>query len=129
MPVPIDEIASDQRVRLINPSRGLVVAARVRLALGPWSRARGLLGGPPLASDEALLLRPCNAVHTFFMGYAIDVLFVGSDGVVLAVRPAMGPWRMTRWVAGARATIELPAGTLATTGTAVGDQVAFESVE
>jgi uncharacterized protein len=71
-----------------------------------WARARGLLGRPPLAANEALLLRPCRAVHTFFMRYPIDVVFLDRVGNVVAVREALRPWRVA-FAPRARAALEL----------------------
>lgn len=73
------------------------------------ARAGGLLVRPPLGTDEALWLSPCNSVHTAFMGYAIDVIFVGGDGRVMRVADRLAPWRMAGcW--GAAGALELRAG-------------------
>lgn len=84
---------------------------RVRLADRWFSRLRGLLGRPPLAPGEGLLLRPCASVHTCFMGYPLDLVFLDRDLQVLATRACVRPWRG----AGHRrayATLELPGGSL-----------------
>lgn len=82
---------------------------RVILAQHFWPRLVGLLGRRGLAADEALFLSPCNNVHTFFMRFAIDVVFVDQHGVVLSVVPALGPWRIAAaWRA--HACLELAAG-------------------
>lgn len=112
-------------VRAINQTRGVVLAEDVRLALGPWTRLRGLLGTAPLEPGAGLLLRPCNAVHTCFMGYVIDVLFLDEGGRVLGLRADLRPWRFTSIYSAALATLELPAGVLGRSGTVVGDEVAF----
>lgn len=82
---------------------------RVMHAASFRSRLLGLLALPRLQPGEALALRPCASVHTCFMRYAIDVLYVDRDGVVLKVVPALKPWRFSAcW--GARTTLELAAG-------------------
>jgi uncharacterized membrane protein (UPF0127 family) len=68
--------------RLINRTRGLVLATRVAPALDSASRRRGLLGRTGLDPSEALAIAPSNAVHTFGMKFPIDVLFVSRDGTV-----------------------------------------------
>jgi uncharacterized protein len=57
-------------------------------------RARGLLFRPPLVADQALLLRPCRAVHTFFMRYAIDIVFLNRRAEVIKLVEALRPWRI-----------------------------------
>jgi uncharacterized membrane protein (UPF0127 family) len=70
---------------------------------------RGLLGRRGLESGEGLLLRPAASIHTLFMRFPIDVVFVARDGEVLKVVAALPPWR-TAAARGAKAVIELPAG-------------------
>ena len=124
-PVALSALRAGQRVRAVNQTRGGVLAEDVRLALGPWTRLRGLLGTAPLQSGEGLLLRPCSAVHTCFMGYAIDVLFLDDGGRVVGAHAELVPWRFTPIHGAALATLELSAGALARSGTVLGDEVAF----
>jgi uncharacterized membrane protein (UPF0127 family) len=107
---------------------GEVVCERCLVADSPWPRMRGLLGRRGLESGEGLLLRPTGSVHTFFMRFPIDVVFVDRDWKVLSVRHELRPWR----VAGARgavAALELPAGAAAAAGIAEGDVLALEAHE
>ena len=72
-------------------------------------RLRGLLGKPPPAPGHALLITPCVSVHTAFMRYPIDVVFVDRHGCILKVIEALPPWRAAAgWRA--RHTLELAAG-------------------
>jgi uncharacterized protein len=73
----------------------------------------GLLGGPPPAPGDALVLPGAAQVHTVGLGFAIDVAFCGADGTVLHVVEGMRPGRLSRWVRGAVHAIETPAGALA----------------
>jgi uncharacterized membrane protein (UPF0127 family) len=88
---------------------GTVVCERCLLAETPLARVRGLLGRSGLSSGEGLLLRPAGSVHTAFMKFAIDVVFLDRDLRVLKVVPELVPWR-TAACRGARAVLELPAG-------------------
>lgn len=97
-------------VGLVVPSSGRVIATR--WATTPAQRARGLLGGPPPAPGEALVIEPARQVHTFGMRYSIDVCFCDRYWRVLHVVQAMRPRRMTRWVARAHFAIETRAGEL-----------------
>jgi uncharacterized membrane protein (UPF0127 family) len=80
---------------------------------------RGLLGRSGLEQKEGLLLKPCGSVHTLFMRFPIDVVFLDRDLSVVAVRPELVPWRTAR-ARGAKVTLELAAGEAARLGIAPG---------
>jgi len=84
-------------------------ALRVLYAQSFLARLLGLLALPPLRPGEALVLKPCASVHTFFMRYAIDVVYLGRDKRVIKVVPALAPWRVSA-CPGAHATLEFAAG-------------------
>lgn len=107
---------------LDNVSTRCVVADRLLTAFDSASRRQGLLGRDGLPADSALIIAPSNAVHTFFMRFPIDILFVGRDGRVIKVRSTVRPWRMTAALR-AFAVIELPAGSLARSNTTAGDSL------
>ena len=86
-----------------------VVCERCLLAETPLARMRGLLGRRGLDSGEGLLLRPASSVHTFFMRFPIDVVFLDRHGVVKRVAEHVRPWR-TVGCRGAKAVVELAAG-------------------
>ena len=83
---------------------------------------RGLLGRHALELDEGLLLRPAASIHTAFMRFPIDAVFVDDEGRVLRVADRIKPWR-TAAAKGAKAVIELPAGTAALAGIAPGQRL------
>lgn len=85
-------------------------------------RAAGLLRTPRLGSGEGLWLAPCRSVHTCFMRYPIDALFVDRNRTVLHA-VTLKPWRFSRWVRRSCAVLELAAGTLERTGTRAGDRL------
>jgi uncharacterized membrane protein (UPF0127 family) len=80
---------------------------------------RGLLGRRGLESGDGLLLRPASSVHTFFMRFAIDVVFVSRHGEVLKVAKRVPAWR-TVACRGAKSVVELPAGEAGRRGVRVG---------
>ena len=92
-----------------------VLAHHVHAAFDSASRRNGLLGRTGL-DDEALILAPCSAIHTFFMRFPIDVIFADRDGRITRCVPHVRPWRITGALR-AFAAIELAAGTIARTGT------------
>src|SRR4051794_22793078 len=99
----------EDRTVILRGEAGRIVCERCQLADGPVSRARGLLGRSALAPGEGLLLRPAFSVHTFFMRFSIDIVFLDRSGEVVAVAESVRPWRTaTRFRA--RAVLELPAG-------------------
>jgi hypothetical protein len=89
---------------------------------------KGLLGRRALATGEALLLRPCSSIHTFFMRFAIDVVFLDRDGRVLKVVEHLVPWRAS-WCRGAREAIEVAAGATAQAGIEIGRRVQLAWVD
>ena len=89
--------------------------------LGP---ERGLLARGPLESGQGLLIDPCGSVHTLFMGYALDVVFLGSDWVVRKVSARVAPWRMAA-CSGAVRTLELGGDEASRAGIAPGMRLRF----
>lgn len=86
------------------------------------SRSRGLLGRDAMAREEGLWIVPCPMIHTFFMRFAIDVLFLDRGLRVVRVLEGLKPWRVSPWVFRAHSVLELAGGTLrGTVGT--GDQL------
>ena len=85
---------------------------------------RGLLGRRELPGGEGILLRPAGSVHTLFMRFAIDVVFLDHDLTVVGVVPGLRPWRASGR-RGAKAALELAAGEAARRGIARGDRLAL----
>lgn len=110
-------------IQIWNKTRGICLGDRVELADTFFSRLQGLLGRSGLAKGEGLIIEPCNSIHTFFMGFGIDVVFLDREQKVVAIYPELPPWRLTRMVLKATSVIEFPAGTLAGTGTSEGDVI------
>jgi uncharacterized protein len=86
-----------------------VVCERCVVAASALARMRGLLGRSSLAPGEGILITRTGSVHTLFMRFAIDVVFLDGDGGVRRVRADLAPWRAA-WSRGAKTTIELAAG-------------------
>ena len=79
---------------LMNSRSGAAIASSVELAMTSAERRRGLLGRDSMAPDSAIIITRCNAVHTFWMRFTIDVAFVDSSGTVKKVVEGLVPWRM-----------------------------------
>jgi uncharacterized membrane protein (UPF0127 family) len=112
-------------VSALNTTRGTVLGDQVRLAESGLTVIVGLLGERGLQRGDGLLIVPSQGVHTFGMLFTIDVIVLDNDWRVLAIRPDMRPFRMTRLYWKAAAVLELPAGTALATSTRVGDQLEF----
>ena len=111
----------------LNVTRHAVLAARLEWAGTSAARRTGLLGRESFAPGSGLYLVPCPWVHTFGMAFPIDVAFLARNGRVLALHAELRPNRLSRLVFRAEGALELPAGTLAATGTRVGDVVDFDT--
>jgi uncharacterized membrane protein (UPF0127 family) len=108
-----------------NRSRDAVLAENVRLADTPRSRRTGLLQHEALEADEGLWIYPTQAIHTFGMRFPIDVVFLDRSLRVKRIYHRLAPYRLTRFVWGAQSVLELASGSLASTGTTVGDELRF----
>jgi len=101
---------------------GSLLASRVEFALDSESRRRGLLGRDAFDRGSAIVIAPCGAIHTFFMRFAIDVVFVARDGRVLKTYEAV-PKRRIAFSFTAFAAIEFPAGAISGMHVTPGDIV------
>jgi len=108
IPVPF----AGMEERRLETDDGRLVAGHVEIAATPWRRFMGLMFRRQLPEGHGLALAPCNSIHMFFMRIPLDVAFLDGDGRVLRAYHGIRPWRVSRIVRGAKAAIELPAGTL-----------------
>jgi len=112
-------------LRAVNVTSGSVLAEAVEWAGTSEARRRGLLGRAGLAPGQGLYLVPCCWIHMFGMKFPIDAAFLDSRGRVVAMCHSLLPNRLSRPVPRSEGVLELPAATLAATGTRVGDTVQF----
>ncbi len=96
--------------RLVSKTTGKTVVARLEIADGFWSRLVGLQFRRELPADTGLLLVPCNSVHTCFVRFPVDVVFLDGHGCVLAVRHNLRPWRLALGPRKSHAVLEIPTG-------------------
>jgi uncharacterized membrane protein (UPF0127 family) len=118
---------SREPLQVRNLTRGSEVATRVRRADRAWSRMVGLLGRRSLAENDGLLLTPCASIHTFFMLFPIDLLYLDREHVVVKAVRALRPFRLSACLRGAHSVLELSAGAIEASGTQVGDRLALAS--
>ncbi|WP_003541779.1 DUF192 domain-containing protein [Desulfotomaculum nigrificans] len=113
-------------MRIINQTKNELLADQTLLANTFLARLKGLLGRRELSRGEALALYPCSSVHTCFMKFAIDVIFLDPAGRVIYLQENLIPWRCSPFVKGAVTVVELPAGSIRDSRTMVGDLLVFD---
>jgi uncharacterized membrane protein (UPF0127 family) len=116
------------QIRIVNTRTGETIADAAELADTRATRKRGLLGRDSLEPGSALVISPCLAVHTAFMRFVIDVVFVDRNGSVVKIARDLTPWRMAAaWRA--QHVIELPAGESSARDVRVGDRLYLATAE
>lgn len=110
---------------VVNATRNTTLGHGIVLAVSSRERRTGLLKQDSLEEGSGLWIDPCEGIHTMFMKFPIDVIYVDRANRIRKIRHNLGPWRVSACLV-ARSVLELPAGTAARTGTKVGDQLSFE---
>src|SRR5580704_16953762 len=115
---------SETRLLVSNLTRGTVLATRLEVADSGPKRNKGLLGRKGLADGEGLWITPCESVHTFFMRFPIDLVYLDRKLRVRKVSNGVPPWRLS-FCLSAHSILELPAGVIRSTLTQAGDTLEF----
>lgn len=115
-------------VRVLNTTRGVYLASQAGLATSLGRRFLGLMGRRSLPEGAGLVLRPEGQIHMFFMRFPIDAVHADKDGIVLRLSEGIKPWRIGPIVRKSRMVVELPAGTVARSGTQPGDRITLEEL-
>lgn len=110
-----------------NRTRDTLLGQAVEIADTSAKRRTGLLKHERLEPGHGLWIVPCESVHTFFMKFAIDLVYVDKKHIVRKVRNAVPPWRLSACLS-AHSILELPAGTAQQSGTQSGDELVFEKL-
>ncbi|MDP2940607.1 MAG: DUF192 domain-containing protein [Candidatus Omnitrophota bacterium] len=112
-------------MRAINISQGTTLAQKLDVADNFFTRLKGLLGEKELAKGNGLLIKSCNSIHTFFMRFAIDAIFVDKNNKVVGLVKNLKPFRLSPIFFNASFVIELPCQTIAETHTQIGDYISL----
>ncbi len=115
------------RLRVMNTTRNSVLAATLEVADSAAKRKKGLLGRASLLPGEGLWIVPCESVHTFWMQFPIDLVYLDRKKRIRKLKSAVPPWRLSACLS-AHSVIELPAGTICQTRTQTGDKLEFLDV-
>ena len=113
-------------MKACNVRNGRDLSDNVEVADHILKRMKGLLGKSGLRAGEALWIKLCMSIHTFFMKFPIDVIFLNKRNEVIATIKNLQPNRLTRLYPKAVSVLELPAGTIEATSTVVGDEIEFK---
>jgi uncharacterized protein len=116
--------STGNEIHAINKTKGSEVAGRLEVADNASARSKGLLGRSGLAQGAGLWIIPCESVHTFWMKFSIDLIYLDRALRVRKVRECVRPWRMSACLT-AHSVIELPCGTIRNSQTSLGDQLEF----
>lgn len=109
--------------KITNLRNGQVVADKAIIARDFKSRAIGLLNRKDLEKGEALVIEPCGSVHTFFMKFCIDLMFLDKEFKVIKTAKSVSPWRLSGCLFGSQRVIELPQRTLEEFDVKPGDSI------
>ena len=124
---PGTSAVAEKRLKVTNRRSGLQLASSAGIANTSELRRRGLLKHNSLEEGDGLWIAPCEAVHSFGMKFAIDVLYLDKQKKILKIKPNMVKSRISLCLS-AHSVLELPSGMAAKTGTVVGDELEFEKV-
>jgi len=105
----------------INSTRGKILADTLDIADTFVKSLLGLMGKSSLKEGQALWINPCQSIHTFWMRFPIDVMFLDKEGLVVHLIACMKPFRVSKHVLKARSVLELPACTISDSSTQLGD--------
>jgi uncharacterized membrane protein (UPF0127 family) len=122
----IEEIMASRSSAVVNDRTGAIVGSAIVEADGPWRSFKGLMHRKSLPDGHGIVFRPVRGIHTQFMRFPIDLIFLDKSNLVVKVRPAMGAWRFD--FTNADAVIEMNAGAAAANDVRVGDRLLFQPV-
>lgn len=92
--------------------KNIVIGKNVKFANNMFSRMKGLMFSSEMDGFDALLITPCNSIHTFFMNYPIDIIFLNKEYKVIKIIKNIKPWRLTGIYFKATQVLEFMGGTL-----------------
>jgi uncharacterized protein len=113
-------------MKIINCSRNTILADKARIADTFFSRLIGLLNRSSLNPGEALIISPSNSIHSFFMRFTFDALFLDRNRQVIALIPGFKPFRTSRLYFRGVTTIELPQGAIQASKTQIKDEIVIQ---
>ena len=118
------QLTAERRLRVTNPIRHSLLATCLEQADTGAKRSKGLLGRKGLPPGGGLWIVPCESVHTFWMQFPIDLVYIDRNKRIKKLCSTVPPWRLSACLS-AHSILELPSGTIQSTLTQVGDMLEF----
>jgi uncharacterized protein len=115
------------KVLIINQRNEKIIAHNVIPSYTFWRRLKGLMFRKSLPAGYAMHIMPCSSIHTFFMKFPLDVLYIDKNNQVVKVSLNIPPGKMEKVVRKAKSVIEMPAGSIDTESVEVGDQIQIKN--
>ncbi len=112
-------------MRLLNKTKNIVLSNVVESADNVFTRMKGLLGRTSF--QNALYIPNCNSIHTCFMKFSIDAVFVDKELKVKSINQNIQPWNVVLPIIGAKSVFEFSAGAIQSSNLSVGDQLHVDS--
>lgn len=117
-----------KKIKIQNITKKNTIAGEGALADNFYTRLKGLIGKKTLAVDGAVCIKPCKSVHTFFMRFSIDVIFIDENGLVCEIVRNIKPYRVSKYVLKAKYVIEILSGNAQKLKIELGDRIEIERV-
>jgi len=114
---------------VVNITQNMIVADHAVMAVDFSSRLIGLMFRASLPEGQGLWIEPCADIHSCFMRFHFDAIFISKDLKIVALEKDVAPWKLIWTKKGARSVLELPSGTINKTQCQVGDQLAWQATE
>jgi len=117
-----------KKVKITNLKNNQIIGQNINEAIQLYDRSKGLMFSSDMKGFDGLLIRSCNSVHTCFMQYSIDLIFIDKQDRVVKCIEHKQPWRMTLFYFKASSTLEVPIGTIKRANITEGDHLRIEYV-
>lgn len=108
-----------------NETQNTILISEAKLAASFLTRLKGLLGADPLQPGQGLVLKGVKSIHTLFMGFPLDVIYLDANKTVIRTDTNMVPYRLGPYLHQAAYVLELPVGAIESSHTSLGDQISF----
>ena len=99
-------------MKIINKNNNKTIVENLEIADNPITRMIGLLSRDKLSNNGGLLIIPCKSIHSFFMRFNFDAVFLDKGNKIVHLMPNMPPWKISPLILSAHSVLELPAGTI-----------------
>ncbi|WP_231514898.1 DUF192 domain-containing protein [Oceanobacillus salinisoli] len=115
-----------QEIKLICVNTDTIIAVNVKEAYSFFSRFKGLMLKKSMPENSGLHIMPCSSIHTFFMKFSIDILYLNQNNEIVGMEEGLDPGKIGKRIDNTKSVIELPAGTIKRTSVAVGQKIALQ---